>query len=95
MTGLPFVWAVWAGRPDVVTPEHVRALTAARDAGVEALDAIAEAFAPPDADEEQREVARAYLHENVSFALDDKGRAGSRSSTRRRRISRSSRRCIR
>lgn len=76
MTGLPFVWAVWAGRPDVVTADHVKALTAARDAGVEALDAVADAFAPEDADEEQRAVARTYLHDNVSFALDERGREG-------------------
>ena len=76
MTNLPFVWAVWAGREGVVTPAHVEALHAARDAGVEALDAIAEAFVPDDADDDQRDLARRYLHENVFYTLDEKGRQG-------------------
>ena len=76
MTGLPFVWAVWAGREHAVTATHIQALKAARDAGVAALDEIADRFAPADADGEQRELAHTYLHENVYYALDDDGRAG-------------------
>ncbi len=84
MTGLPFVWAVWAGREDAVTPQHIEALKAARDAGAQALDAIADgssAAVAADADDDQDgdepgALARAYLHENVFFALDDQGRAG-------------------
>lgn len=44
MTALPFVWAVWAGRADALTPEHVVALHEARDAGVANSDAIADAY---------------------------------------------------
>ncbi|MDR1989900.1 MAG: menaquinone biosynthesis protein, partial [Acidobacteriaceae bacterium] len=33
-TGLPFVYAFWAGRRDVLTPAHVRRLQDARDRGV-------------------------------------------------------------
>ena len=33
MNGLPFVWAFWAGRPDVVQTAHVEALQAARTQG--------------------------------------------------------------
>jgi chorismate dehydratase len=44
MTGLPFVWAVWAGRADALTPAHVAALQEARDAGVADSDAIADAY---------------------------------------------------
>ena len=84
MTGLPFVWAVWAGREDAVTPQHIEALKAARDAGAQALDAIAggsSAAVAADADDDQDSagpgaVARAYLHKNVFFALDAQGRAG-------------------
>ena len=76
MTGLPFVWAFWAGRPDVVQTAHVEALQAARDAGVQALDAIVERFVPPTGEDDHAEVARAYLRENVKFSLDDQGRAG-------------------
>jgi chorismate dehydratase len=44
MTGLPFVWAVWAGRADALTASHVMALQEARDAGVANSDAIADAY---------------------------------------------------
>ena len=74
LTNLPFVWAFWVGRPGVVRPAHIDALLAARAAGVAALDEIAAAHGPKD--EEQVEIARAYLHENVHFALGKEGRAG-------------------
>ena len=76
MTGLPFVWAFWAGRPDAVQTAHIEALQAARDAGVQALDAIVEQFVPPNDEDDHAEVARAYLRENVKFLLDDQCRAG-------------------
>lgn len=76
MTSLPFVWAFWAGRRGGLTAEHVAALQAARDAGVAAIDEIAERFAPPGDDETDRQaVARQYLHDNVSYTLDDDGLA--------------------
>ncbi len=75
MTGLPFVWAVWAGREDALTPEHLQALTVARDAGILALDTIADSFAPAD-DDEKRDLARAYLRNNVFYTLDGQSRAG-------------------
>ncbi len=34
MTGLPFVYAFWAGRPDVLTADDVAALQRARDDGI-------------------------------------------------------------
>jgi predicted solute-binding protein len=76
MTGLPFVWAVWAGREDVVSQTHVEALTAARDAGMQSLDAIADQFVSEGGDEETKEIARAYLRENVTYVLDERCRAG-------------------
>ena len=81
MTSLPFVWAFWVGRVGVVEPDHIEALRAARNAGVENLDAIAARYAPPGPpgdDEELGEVARQYLHENVSYALDEAAREGLR-----------------
>ena len=36
LTGLPFVWAFWAGRPGVLAQDDIRTLQAARDAGVAA-----------------------------------------------------------
>jgi chorismate dehydratase len=44
LTGFPFVWAMWAGRPDALTPQHVIALQRARDAGVANSEAVADAY---------------------------------------------------
>ena len=44
LTGLPFVWAFWAGRPGAVSPAAVQAITDARDAGVAASDQIAASY---------------------------------------------------
>jgi len=74
MTSLPFVWATWVGRSNALGPEHVAALVEARDRGVEAVDDIVAAQCPDD--EEQREVGRQYLRDNVSFNLDDRAQAG-------------------
>ena len=74
MTGLPFVWAFWAGRGAAIGTEHVAALRTARDAGAAAADEIAAAHQAGDA--EQAEVAREYLRNNVQFALTEEGCAG-------------------
>jgi len=42
MTGLPFVYAFWAGRAGVASPAHVRALQEARDRGIASLEHIAQ-----------------------------------------------------
>ena len=74
MTNLPFVWAFWAGRPGGVEPVHLEALREARAAGVGALEAIAAEHGPDD--EDQAEIARAYLQDNVQFELTADGLAG-------------------
>ena len=76
MTSLPFVWAFWVGRRGVVAEPHLEALQAARRRGLEALDDIAEQFAPPGEDDENVQIARDYLRENVQYTLDDRGLAG-------------------
>ena len=76
MTNSPFVWAFWVGRAGVVGSQHLEALRTAREKGIEAVDAIAEQFAPTSEDGESVEIARAYLHENVKYVLDDLGRVG-------------------
>ena len=76
MTGLPFVWAYWVGRKGVVEPAHVEALGAARERGQNSLDEIAEQFARQGEDDEPLELARTYLHKNVSYVLDDQALAG-------------------
>ena len=69
MCGLPFVWAFWVGRNKMLTSEHLTALTAARDSGVQSLDAIVKA--QKLADEDQEDIARAYLEKNVYFSLSN------------------------
>jgi len=65
MTGLPFVWAFWAGRPEIVSPAAVAALGEARDAGVAASDAIAAAYCGP----ERAALVQAYLRDNIQYDL--------------------------
>ncbi len=65
-TGLPFVFAVWAGRPERVTPEVVAELTAARARGLAQLPEIARTAAQ-NPDEEARNLR--YLREAISFVL--------------------------
>jgi chorismate dehydratase len=74
LTGLPFVWAFWAGRPGAVSPRAVQALVRAREAGVAASDAIAAAYCAPD----QVAVGRAYLRENIQYTLGEREEAGLR-----------------
>ena len=74
MTGLPFVWAIWAGRPGLVSPQAVRALTEARDAGVAASDEIAAAYCGPA----RAALCQAYLRENIQYVLGEREIAGVR-----------------
>jgi len=74
MTGLPFVWAFWAGRPGVLPPEAVSALRAARDAGVAASDEVATSYCGPAL----AALCRAYLRDNIQYVLGDREIAGLR-----------------
>ena len=74
MTGLPFVWAFWAGRPDVLGGTHVQALTEARDRGVAASDAIAADYCGPA----RADLGRRYLRDNISYQLGEREAAGLR-----------------
>ena len=65
MTGLPFVWAFWAGRPEIVPPVAVAALAEARDAGVAASAEIADAYCGA----ERAELGRAYLRDNIQYEV--------------------------
>ena len=76
MTGLPFVWAFWAGRKNAVGAPHIEALREARNSGLQCLDEIAETHAPKGKDGDAVEVARDYLRDNVRYVLDDRCRAG-------------------
>jgi chorismate dehydratase len=74
MTGLPFVWAFWAVRPEAAGGELVQALVAARDAGVAAIDEIARGFGAGDPARRAR--AAAYLRQNVQYDLGGAHRLG-------------------
>lgn len=71
-TGLPFVWAFWAGRGGAVSREGLEALAAARDAGVAASDQIATGYCGP----ERAALGRAYLRDNIRYTLGDRELAG-------------------
>jgi chorismate dehydratase len=73
MTGLPFVWAFWAGRPDALNDDDVRALGRARDAGVASSDAIAQEYFPESP--ARQAVGAAYLRDNIKYYLGADERA--------------------
>jgi chorismate dehydratase len=76
LTGLPFVYAMWVGRPGAASPEQCRALQDARDRGVENLGAIARQVGRGDARLEQR--ALSYLRDNLRYGLGDAEQEGLR-----------------
>lgn len=76
MTGLPFVWAFWAGRPGAATPETVRLLQSAAEHGLAASDAIAAEYcrdAPA-----RIPLAQEYLRRHLAFRLTDRALEGLR-----------------
>lgn len=76
MTGLPFVYAMWVGRPRAATPAHCRMLQEARDRGVAHLADIAREVSGGDAGLEQRSLI--YLRDNLRYSLNDREAAGLR-----------------
>jgi chorismate dehydratase len=76
MTGLPFVYAMWVGRPGAATAEQCRALERARDAGVANLAGIAKHVGGGNARLEQRVLT--YLRDNLRYGLGSAEQAGLR-----------------
>ena len=74
MTGLPFVYAAWTGRPGAVERAGVEALQRAQEAGVQAVEAIAAEYGRGDARRAAR--AAAYLRDNVKYGLGPDEAAG-------------------
>lgn len=73
MTRLPFVYAFWAGRPGVLTPDDVLALQRARDEGTTRVEEIARAsFTDP----RQQAIGARYLRDNIKYELGADERAG-------------------
>ena len=73
MTGLPFVWAFWAGHTGAVDADGVGRLHRARDAGVRIPDEIATAYACGDA--ARAAVGARYLRDNMRYGLGGPERA--------------------
>jgi chorismate dehydratase len=72
-TGLPFVYAFWAGQRDVLTADDVRALQAARDAGVDQPERVAADYF---ADPALQVIGSRYLRDNIKYHLGDQELAG-------------------
>jgi chorismate dehydratase len=74
MTGLPFVYAFWAGRPGVLTAEDVTTLKHARDEGIRRPDELARQYL---ADTPERQALGAeYLRDKIRYHFGDEERAG-------------------
>lgn len=73
-TGLPFVYAFWAGRSDALTTGDVAELQAARDEGVRRPDALSRAYFPGEP--ERQEIGARYLRDNIKYGLGADERAG-------------------
>ena len=74
MTGLPFIYAAWTGRPGAVTPDEVHALQTAQAEGVAAREQIAAEYGGGDARRTHR--AALYLRDNVKYGLGPDEAAG-------------------
>jgi chorismate dehydratase len=68
MTGLPFVWAFWAGRAGAAPADVCGLLREARDRGVEDIAGIAATEAPDDP--ARRALIGRYLREAIAYGLD-------------------------
>jgi chorismate dehydratase len=73
MTGLPFVYAFWAGTPGVLTGDDVQAIQHARDEGRrDSAQVAAEYFA---GDPERQALGAAYLRESIRYDVGARERA--------------------
>jgi predicted solute-binding protein len=74
MTGLPFVYAFWAGRPSALTADDIAALRQARDEGVQHPELIAREYLANTP--ERQEIGARYLRDNIKYDLGEDERAG-------------------
>jgi chorismate dehydratase len=81
LTGLPFVFAFWAGRPGAVSRDQVAALQASLRAGLDAIPAISAAY-PRSSPGRARENEE-YLRSNIVYDLGEAEQAGLREFYRR------------
>ena len=76
MTGLPFVFAFWAGRAGAVSGADVAALNEARDRGLADPVRVAGRYFPGDPEKVRR--GAGYLRENVKYAFGEREQSGLR-----------------
>jgi cyclic dehypoxanthinyl futalosine synthase len=74
LTGLPFVYAVWAGRPGAVDAEAIAAIQRSLEAGLGARPLIARAHA--EAHGGAPATYEAYLSENIRYGLGSEELSG-------------------
>lgn len=74
MTGLPMVFAVWAGRKEIVKPEYAAAFQSSLRFGMAHMDDIVKAEVPHRGFSEA--VVRNYLTEHIVFELGERDYAG-------------------
>ncbi|HXH49195.1 MAG TPA: menaquinone biosynthesis protein [Terriglobia bacterium] len=73
-TGLPFVFAVWAGHEDSGLGRFCADFEASRDYGLAHIDDIASEYAPRLG--LAHEALTVYLKENIDYSLDEENRKG-------------------
>lgn len=74
LTGLPFVYAFWAGKEGGLTPGEVERLIESKEQGVSALDEIAELHAGNRS--RPTSFYASYLKDNLAYDLGDRERSG-------------------
>ena len=72
LTGLPFVWAFWAGRKDALSPAAIKALVAAKEQGITSSERIAATYCGPD----RAALGASYLRDNIQYTLGGREEAG-------------------
>lgn len=76
MTGLPFVFAIWAGRPGAISLDDTQAIISSKTLGQDNIDSVCrEAAAEYKAD---FGLVKSYLTDNVQFDLGEEEIAGMR-----------------
>lgn len=74
LSGLPFVYAFWTGRPGVLTTADVLVMQQARAEGEADADAIAGLFFPGDPAAQR--IGADYLRQNIQFRMGEREIAG-------------------
>jgi predicted solute-binding protein len=74
LTGLPFVYAAWTGRPGVLEADGVRSLQEAQMVGIDSVGEVAAEYAQDRPG--SRAVAESYLRDNVRYGLGPEETAG-------------------